>query len=98
MLRTTHEHTLAQPYLPRLDGLRAIAILLVLVQHFSRLDPGVGGDGVAIFFVISGYLITSILMSYSDRLGVADAARIFYWRRTLTSPWATSFFPASSIA
>jgi peptidoglycan/LPS O-acetylase OafA/YrhL len=83
MLHAAHKDTVAQSYLPRLDGLRAIAILLVLAQHFSRLDLPVGSDGVAIFFVISGYLITSILMSYSDRLSVADAARIFYWRRML---------------
>jgi peptidoglycan/LPS O-acetylase OafA/YrhL len=68
--------------MPRMDGLRAICVMLVLTEHFFR-GVGQGGIGVAIFFVISGYLITSILVTYSEQLPLWDAARRFYWRRAL---------------
>src|SRR5262245_61122461 len=50
-------------YLPGLDGLRALAILAVLVYH-TEVDwlPG-GFLGVEIFFVVSGYLITLLLLA-----------------------------------
>lgn len=51
-----------------IEGLRAIAIFLVLGAHFSIPGLAAGFIGVDIFFVISGYLITSILVrEYSER-------------------------------
>jgi peptidoglycan/LPS O-acetylase OafA/YrhL len=70
-------------YLPKLDGLRAISIALVFVEHFLSRDIQVGVLGVTIFFVISGYLITTILFSYAETFSIQKAALIFYWRRTL---------------
>src|SRR6187401_3419266 len=50
------------PYRPDVDGLRAVAILSVLVFHaFPSRMPG-GFVGVDVFFVISGYLITGIIV------------------------------------
>ena len=55
-------------YRPDIDGLRAISILLVIIYHCDfiifgkKLFPG-GYLGVDVFFVISGYLITGILLN-----------------------------------
>ena len=54
-------------YRPELDGLRGIAVLLVIAGHL--LIPGFWGAahvGVTLFFVLSGYLITSILRENGD--------------------------------
>jgi peptidoglycan/LPS O-acetylase OafA/YrhL len=74
-----------------LDGLRAVSITLVLLDHLGipwrgkRLDLGVGDYGhlgVVIFFVISGFLITSLLMTERSRKGRVSLTR-FYARRAL---------------
>ncbi|WP_051388646.1 acyltransferase family protein [Arthrobacter sp. 35W] len=69
-------------YFPALDGLRAVSILLVLVFHtHDRLwDPLNGYLGVTIFFVISGFLITTLLLREEERDGRASIWR-FYVRR-----------------
>jgi peptidoglycan/LPS O-acetylase OafA/YrhL len=69
-------------YRPELDGVRGISILLVLLLHFTpKLMPG-GYFGVDIFFVLSGFLITSLLLqewARKDSISLKD----FYLRRTL---------------
>lgn len=64
-------------YRADIDGLRAVAVLSVVVFHaFPDILPG-GFVGVDIFFVISGYLITSILLSNRNGFSFID----FYSRR-----------------
>jgi peptidoglycan/LPS O-acetylase OafA/YrhL len=70
-------------YLPELDGLRAIAVTLVVTEHmqvaiFERL---VGRLGVIVFFVLSGYLITSLALAEESKTG-SLSFRGFYIRRT----------------
>ncbi len=71
-------------YLPELDGLRAIAVLLVFGFHVSGTFyylPN-GWLGVDVFFVLSGFLITSLLVAEQSRNGRIDL-RNFYLRRAL---------------
>jgi peptidoglycan/LPS O-acetylase OafA/YrhL len=70
------------PYNPALDGLRAVAVMLVVLFH-ARAPIALGGYmGVQIFFVLSGYLITSLLMTQLEAKGRLDLGR-FYLRRFL---------------
>ena len=67
--------------LPHLDGLRGIAILLVFSYHETWiLFPGGGKMGVGLFFVLSGFLITSILSRERTRTGRIRFGA-FYLRR-----------------
>jgi peptidoglycan/LPS O-acetylase OafA/YrhL len=77
-------------YIPALDGLRAIAILLVVVAHFAtsgqsptRLQSyifAIGKTGVDLFFVLSGFLITRLLLASRGQPGFL---KNFYIRRVL---------------
>ncbi|MCU1725728.1 acyltransferase [Pseudomonas sp. 7P_10.2_Bac1] len=67
-------------YRPEIDGLRALAVILVLLYHFELGVPG-GFVGVDVFFVISGYLITEVIKNSvsAGRFSFVD----FYSRRLL---------------
>jgi peptidoglycan/LPS O-acetylase OafA/YrhL len=83
-------------YLPQLDGLRAIAVMLVLWVHFPYVENSVlskafwavgqavraGYIGVDLFFVLSGFLITRILLSERERTG-RITFHVFYTKRAL---------------
>ena len=68
-------------YRPEIDGLRAVAITPVVLFHlFPEVLPN-GFLGVDVFFVISGYLITGILLRELQ----ADAFSIFeFWGRRIS--------------
>lgn len=68
---------------PALDGLRGIAVLLVIAAHL-RIPGLVGGGitGVTLFFALSGFLITSLLLEELQRKGQVSF-RSFYRRRAL---------------
>ncbi|HAM9039750.1 TPA: acyltransferase, partial [Salmonella enterica] len=76
-------------YRPDIDGLRAVAVLSVVIFHyFPSILPG-GFVGVDIFFVISGYLITSIILKSASSNSFSYVE--FYKRRIIR------IFPALSI-
>ncbi|MCC5951991.1 MAG: acetyltransferase [Acidimicrobiia bacterium] len=68
------------PYAPGLDGLRALAVAAVLVYHADATWLPAGFLGVEVFFVISGYLITALLLSEWREWGRIDL-RQFWLRR-----------------
>ena len=69
-------------YLPALDGLRGVAVILVFLVHtYADYLPG-GFVGVDLFFAISGYLITDLLLKESAAFGRPSVSR-FYLRRAL---------------
>ena len=92
---TLSEHSspgnpLTMEYLPALDGLRAVAVLLVLMFHAGV--PGFHNAfvGVDVFFVLSGFLITRLLLAEMERTSTIRL-RTFYARR------ARRLLPASLI-
>lgn len=79
-LRSDSDAARASGRLPGLDGLRAVAIIAVLLFHLDpRWLPG-GFLGVDVFFVISGFLITTLLVRERERTGSVDL-RGFWTRR-----------------
>lgn len=68
-------------YEPSYDGLRACAVAGVVAVHVGVPLPG-GGTGVEVFFALSGFLITTILLDEEERTGGIDLKR-FYSRRIL---------------
>lgn len=97
-------------YQPQFDGLRALAVLTVIIDHFSADVPNFplpdwihpGATGVRLFLVLSGYFITASLRRARDQM---DAGRIssgrtigaFYWRRFLRITPAYLVFAAIAL-
>src|SRR3954466_2043172 len=76
--KSLKSQTASDNRLPSLDGLRALSIMMVLLGHisgthgFRRIDLGIGNYaqlGVTVFFVISGFLITSLLIAEDRATG-----------------------------
>lgn len=67
-------------YIPGLDGVRAIAVLIVILAHFGLENIIPGGFGVTLFFFISGFLITRLLIAEREAKGQISLKQ-FYIRR-----------------
>ena len=67
--------------IPGLDGIRAIAFLLVFLVHTDYIY--IGWVGVQLFFVLSGFLITDILLRMKEKFSAGDFFKKFYGRRFL---------------
>jgi len=78
-------------YLPALDGVRALAVLLVISWHLPGGSMGAvhGNNGVTLFFVLSGYLITTLALSEETRNGRFSYPRFLVRRifRILPMMW-----------
>ena len=74
------QRKLSRSQIPALHGVRAIAVFLVILYHFGLPFPG--GHGVLIFFVLSGFLITWLLLKENEKSGTVSL-RGFYKRRIL---------------
>src|SRR5881397_1793031 len=94
--QTLGPRQLSADYQPQFDGLRAQAVLTVMIDHFSDGVPNfplpdwihLGATGVRLFLVLSGYFITASLrrargLMESDGLSAGKVMRAFYWRRFL---------------
>lgn len=69
-------------YIPSLDGMRAVAFLLVFVAHSMPEKDLPGGFGVTVFFFLSGYLITTLLRQEAESTSTISLKN-FYMRRVL---------------
>jgi peptidoglycan/LPS O-acetylase OafA/YrhL len=92
-------------YMAGLDGLRAVAVLAVIAYHLNIGWTSGGQLGVGVFFVLSGYLITDLLLAQQSRRGRMDLARFWLRRARRLLPalwvmlvvvtlWVTFFDPA----
>jgi peptidoglycan/LPS O-acetylase OafA/YrhL len=68
--------------IPGLDGVRALSFILVFLSHMGFMGSRPGGFAVSVFFLLSGYLITSLLLREHHKTGKISL-RAFYIRRTL---------------
>ncbi|HEX5095329.1 MAG TPA: acyltransferase, partial [Acidimicrobiia bacterium] len=69
----------ASGYVPAVDGLRALAVAAVVIFHFSRDSLRAGFLGVDVFFVVSGFLITRLLLREIE--GTGSIGLVSFWGR-----------------
>lgn len=74
---TSSRPVAGRPHLPGLDGLRALSVLVVVAFHSGLIDGG--WVGVDVFFAISGFLITGLLVAERERTGSVSLSA--FWSR-----------------
>ena len=87
----------SKEFRPDIEGLRALAILSVVLYHAGEWLPG-GFTGVDVFFVISGFLITGIVLREHAATGAIDLARFWARRARRILPQATLVLVATAVA
>lgn len=100
----TSSQTTTSRRLPCLDGLRALAVAVVMINHgrmHGRLPnppwlPPFNGLGASLFFLLSGFLVTTLLLDEKDKVGFISL-RKFYYRRALRILPASYGFIAAAI-
>ena len=86
---------LTRPYLPVLDGLRAVAVGVGIAYHLGL--PISGDLGVTGFFVLSGFLITRLLLAELDETGAIDLGRFYLRRSARIFPAYFAFLAGSAL-
>lgn len=89
----THAH-----FRPDIEGLRAIAVLAVVLYHAGITSLHGGFIGVDVFFVISGFLITSQLLKEIGRSGTVDLAQFWARRARRLLPAVSTMLAVTSVA
>lgn len=89
-------HKAAIPHRPGLDGLRGLAVLAVIAFHSNAALRG-GYLGVDLFFVLSGYLITSILVAEYEARGRIDLRSFWVRRARRLLPAVLVLMPAIAV-
>ncbi len=85
-------------YLPGLDGVRALAVIGVLLYHADLTWMRGGFLGVDVFFVLSGFLITTLILEEFDRSGRIDFAKFYLGRARRLLPAVLLMLAVVSIA
>ena len=101
----TYDQFRERRYFAGLDGLRAISITLVILHHMPRFPSEWwrnvqehGSHGVSLFFVISGFLISSLLLREQDEFGRVSLKRFFARRALRLFPLYYAVFAAVYLA
>ena len=82
---------------PDIEGLRGVSVLAVVLYHaFPTAVPG-GFVGVDVFFVISGFLITQLLLRELEATGGIDLVELGRHPRAYASPLPYRFWPRSQL-
>jgi peptidoglycan/LPS O-acetylase OafA/YrhL len=85
-------------YLPGLDGIRALAVIGVLLYHADLTWISGGFLGVDVFFVLSGFLITTLILEEFDRAGRIDFAKFYLGRARRLLPALVLMLAAVAVA
>lgn len=83
---------------PALDGLRSVAVYLVLLFHAGLAWTGGGFIGVDLFFVLSGFLVSMVILTLIDETGTVQIGRFYARRVRRLLPAALAVIVATSLA